>query len=381
MCVDLQSFNFWYNNVFKDTMLYKRMAETVENSPYHRERSVGVHTDMVVTEYLTRSSNRNSGGFSYRGSIINASGAIAAAFHDVGKPIASRDKFTEERGHFKTFYGHEQISARMWEAYAVNNWEMLENEFGLSLNDLYHIGAMIEHHVPWRVRDKRKLDAIILTVLQDHVDLDFEDLILSDQFGRISDPSHVDTNDSKIWISQNIHARTGWQWTKEREDREKEVHIPIGPSGCGKSTHLNSLGGCEVFSLDELRHRWYDANDYANAWQMSIKDKSFKHKAQKEFTRMLRDGVDKVYVDNTNLTRKVRRFYVTEAFNRGYKVVAHLFPSDLSTVVARQETRDDKTVPVEAVEQQFWRLQYPLLYGEADEVRVYDGNMKHRRTE
>lgn len=158
------------------------------------------------------------------------------------------------------------------------------------------------------------------------------------------------------------------------ENTQPTLFIPIGPSGSGKSTLYQKLKAqnpdMQVFSLDLLRHEWYDAKDYAAAWKASTEDKEFANKANQRFMEMVSTKKD-VFVDNTNLTLKRRRFYLDQARRQGYKTVAYLLPTDLDTLVARQGTRKDKNVPADAVRQQFTSLQPPTS-GEFDEVITID---------
>lgn len=152
------------------------------------------------------------------------------------------------------------------------------------------------------------------------------------------------------------------------------LHMPIAPSGAGKTSLLNRLQArnpnIQVFSLDLLRHEWYDPNDYAAAWKASTEDQDFANKANQRFIEMVKSGKD-IYVDNTNLTPKRRRFYLDLARKHGYKTVAYLLPVDLKTLIARQATRGDKSVPEEAVRRQFMSLVTPTE-GEFDEVQTID---------
>jgi len=152
------------------------------------------------------------------------------------------------------------------------------------------------------------------------------------------------------------------------------LYMPIAPSGAGKSTLLRGLQakipGIQVFSLDALRHEWYDPNDYERAWAAAAEDKEFANKANQRFAEMIKTGKD-LFVDNTNLTPKRRRHYLDQARKRGYKTVAYLLPTDLQTLVARQETRDDKNVPEKAVRQQYMSMVGPKE-GEFDEVQTVE---------
>src|SRR5271157_3546387 len=113
----------WYNNEFKTDPLYKKMEETVEGSSWHRERNVAIHTDMVVSEYISWAEKNWT--------TETLIGAVACAFHDTGKPSARVERFKPERGIYNSFGGHEIISARIWEDFAIRNFETFCRSFGL----------------------------------------------------------------------------------------------------------------------------------------------------------------------------------------------------------------------------------------------------------
>jgi predicted kinase len=148
------------------------------------------------------------------------------------------------------------------------------------------------------------------------------------------------------------------------------LHVPSAPSGAGKTTLLRRLQArnpdLQVFSLDMLRHEWYDPNDYEKAWKAASEDKEFANKANQRYIEMIKSGKD-VYVDNTNLTPKRRKFYIEAARRLGYKVIGYTFDVDLDTLIARQSTRKDKTVPADAVRQQYMSLRAPTK-DEVDEL-------------
>ena len=77
----------YYHNVLNNTEMFRLMHLVPENSPWHRERNVGVHTDMVVSEYLIRVGNDWNHN--------DLLGAFVCAFHDVGKPKASEKNAVE----------------------------------------------------------------------------------------------------------------------------------------------------------------------------------------------------------------------------------------------------------------------------------------------
>lgn len=148
----------------------------------------------------------------------------------------------------------------------------------------------------------------------------------------------------------------------EIKDTRPQLIMPIGPSGSGKTTLFQKLKAknpnLEIFSLDLLRHEFYDPDDYARAWKMSVEDKTFLQRANERFLELLKRRKD-LYIDNTNLTPRSRRFYLEQAKKMGYKTIAYVFDVDLDTLIARQTTRSDKNVPAEAVKQQFSVMKRP----------------------
>lgn len=152
--------------------------------------------------------------------------------------------------------------------------------------------------------------------------------------------------------------------------KKSVMYIAIGPSGSGKSTLFRKLQdkdpSLRAFSLDMLRHEWYDPTNYAAAWKASTEDKDFANKANERFMEMVEEG-DNLFIDNTNLTPKRRRFYIEQARKRGYHVVGIVFNVDLDTLIARQKTRGDKNVPEQAIRQQLRSMVGPVI-GEFDEV-------------
>lgn len=137
----------------------------------------------------------------------------------------------------------------------------------------------------------------------------------------------------------------------------KFLICPIGASGSGKSTISKELikanSNIKIFSFDTLRLEWYDPNDYAKAWKMSTEDKQFGEKTNKYFIELVKSG-QSIFVDNTNLTPKRRKFYIQESVKNGYKTIGFTFNEvSLETLIERQSTRGDKCVPEGAVRQQY----------------------------
>jgi predicted kinase len=361
------------------TPMFQRMERTVEGSPWHREANVLVHTQMVVQEYLDRT-DAECEFFAEPWGWYDYLGALVCAFHDVGKPAAEKTVWSQERGEYRRYGGHELISARMFEDYATSNKL-------LSAKDIRAVSWMIEHHMPWSITDETKLDFLAATVnsMGENMPQVWFRALLSDQYGRISDDSNTKRRNSDEWVEQMRARAKNAVVACDRTEHVPSLWMPIAPSGAGKSTFLrqaqanaaNDGEQIDVFSLDLLRHEFYDADDYAKAYEGSVKDKSFELRANARFHQMAKEAWAAgrhLYVDNTNLSAKRRGWYLRVAKKHGFHTVAVLMPVSLDTVLARQQTRGDKSVPESAVRQQYMSLQQPLV-GEFDNVLTSDHNL------
>lgn len=365
----------WYYNEFRFDNLYQAMWQTVEGSPHHQEANVGVHTDMVVGQYLNISE-------SIEGSYQLLNGAFAAAFHDVGKPDAMQWNWKEERGWYKKFAGHEKLSARIWEDWAVRNFSMLNQRFNLTSDDLYFIGWMIENHLPYGVTHQDKFDGLVRTTLYySGIDPDgveaFTNLLLADIYGRIS--ADADQPDGKInrveeWVD-TFKTRAQFVTSRFVNHSKPTAKILIGPSGAGKSTAVQQImdDGDQYHSMDDLRMRWYGGT-YHEAFERANEDNQFDSKVKQHYIDLLRNN-QSVVVDNTNGSRKSRRFHVQEARQRGYNVVMYYVPVSLEQLHYRRDSRTDKPIPYTVPYRQFWVVSYPW-YDEADDVVVLTHNLE-----
>lgn len=354
----------------RDNALFSEMERTVENSPWHREANVLVHTEMVVSEYVNAADLYHSDQCRIDPiwDRMTYLGAIACAFHDVGKPGARTAKFSEARGNYFSYPGHELMSARLFEDYATKRFPM----FGPQ--DIYAICWMLEHHMPWDIKDKTKRENMAKTVRELGILDVFTRILFADQYGRISDDAETKHASVREWIAEFITLVNTVDVDKDIDADAPVLYMPIACSGSGKSTFRSSLGDVNTFSLDDLRHEFYDANDYARAFQLSTEDKSFDSRANARFHAVVKQKKD-LYVDNTNCSAKRRRWYLDIARKHGYTLVAVLFPINIDEVIRRQTTRTDKTVPAHAVQRQYMSLQLPS-YGEFDRVLIRSDNMK-----
>jgi len=370
-----QSCIAWYNNVFKTTKLFKDMEATVEGSPWHRERNVGVHTDMVVGQYIASLTSPMS-----EWTPADVLGFFCCVFHDVGKPSAEIQKHSEARGDYRAYHGHEQVSARMWEDYVCSNADFVK-EFEFSDTEIWGISWIIEHHVPWATKDAKKRMNYAKTVFEIFdcsatKCLAFFNVLMADTYGRISDDADDKIEKSLFWIDEFfellVEVNQNYQTELLRNDSYSDtpiLYVPIAASGTGKSTYFNTLTEVKSFSLDDLRLKWYEGN-YSECFKQACEDKDFKVKANAVFLGMLVCG-DDVFVDNCNLSTKSRRFYVDEARKKGYRVVAVTFPISKVELHKRLTNRTDKAIMDNAgiSMSMYDRIQQPSM-GEFDFVNI-----------
>jgi hypothetical protein len=183
---------------FKKHSLWHNMEKTVEASPWHREANVAVHTEMLISWYL------NNINLTERTEAQQVMSLVACTFHDVGKPMAEVEKFSEERGTYRSYAGHEILSARLWVDFALTNRELVSS-LGFNLQDISNLALLIEYHVPFAIKNREKRKNLKLGILS-RVGKDghqaWLDFLQSDQHGRISDDQDKKLADVEVWMQE-----------------------------------------------------------------------------------------------------------------------------------------------------------------------------------
>ena len=173
----------------------------------------------------------------------------------------------------------------------------------------------------------------------------------------------------------------------------KKAFMMIGVSGVGKSSVMSciveaarSLGkSVRVFSLDNCRidmvtrergQAWPDNTTTAQMYAEAFEYASNNTSQFNSFVTSVWEDVKKsevVIVDNTNLTRKSRGRWTQELRSAGFTVTGVQVMAPLSVVLARQDTRPDKSVPKNIVKDMYMRQQEVLLGSEVDQIINIDG--------
>lgn len=355
---------FWAG--MQDHPMIASLAETVESSSWHREANVFVHTTMVVNEFLALWTDPSDKKMYLA--------ALAAMFHDVGKPGAEEERVSEERGVYRRYAGHEHLSATAWLDFILSADSEVRAGLELTGEDVYLVAWMIEYHLPYTVRDKVKRQGIYSTPSKFGALTAFVSLLRADARGRISDGHEQKLFDVELWIKDFLAIGD----SVPKLEEGKTAYVLVGTSSAGKSTKRRELlaeGEVEVFSQDDVRMSTFpttgtELEQYEYAFKMACADDTAVYLCEidKRMNEVFARKNAVVVSDNCNLSKKARNAFVARARQGGYKIVAVLFLVHPSTALARQHGREDRAgVPIW---QQFRALTVPTLFSEADEVQV-----------
>jgi len=116
----------------------------------------------------------------------------------------------------------------------------------------------------------------------------------------------------------------------------KTVYILCGIEGSGKTTAAKKLATedpgatTRIVSADD-----YMVNDRGER-EFDPKRLSENHgKCQAAFHDAIKQGIERIIVDNTNLVASHRDIYVSHALQNGYDVVTMVFDTSIETAAAR----------------------------------------------
>jgi predicted kinase len=359
------------------------MQNTKEDSPWHREESVAIHTEMVCYEFEEMAAKLT---MSHDTFIITY---LSLLFHDTGKPPCKVVKFKPERGHYNAFHGHEMQSARLWEDYFVSNHKLFKD--WLTVEDAYKVMWMIENHLPYDVMHNDKKMDYLRTAMAGNLGDSWQGFgyhLLSDTYGRISDDAKEKRAKTELFVDMMNSANVAEP--RFTEGDAPTVSLLVGASGSGKSSSVGvmTIAGFKHYSFDDIRIELAKkkipeimakakspADEYHKAWTYCDTHRSeFGHYADVEYIKLIKN-YDSIVVDNTNVSRKSRTKFIVEAKKRGYNVEAVMFPVAKEQILSRQHSRTDKNVPDDAVLRQYNFISIPWVGVEVDSLRIVDSNL------
>lgn len=387
--------------LYKTTSAWNLMATTVEDSPWHREANVAVHTEMCIEQYIARFVN---GPREDRRTEREVKlGLLALLFHDVGKPDAEEtlDK-KDGSGTYRRYAGHEPGSAIAFTECYLTTPELQQL---LTPQEARAVRWTIEHHLPYGMTDKVKRQGLRTATLRVFTDIGltddtFFDCLRSDAAGRISDDHETKLANVEAWINE-FRAITPLNTMLNGGGR---MILLVGPSGSGKTTFINGQDDQNALkiSADEMKVEFYKnamsaafAADplaccampdggvelYEAAWKYCTLEadssKAFEKHFKVESARIVKEAAKRgvnVYVDLTNASRKKRGPFVELAKQNKLDVTAVEFWNTFETLCARQATRGDKCVPPSSINQQLYATALVWLGFEAESVLIGVGS-------
>ena len=369
----------------EQTPNWKTMENTVENSPWHREANVAVHTSMTIEKYIEMFSHTRT----ERQRTLTL---MALLFHDFGKPEAEEtlEKKEEPGVFYRRYAGHEPISGNVFLSFMCDNDELREMFFaqGFSWKDVRIIKVMIEHHLPYGLKNEQKRQKLahMIDATLGIDEVCFYDMLRSDCHGRISDDHETKKQNVEDWIE-------GFQLVSFNERKipanAPELILMVGISGAGKSTFIKAMDDLfKVFSEDELRLQYAhanmpyedytalevltDAQKYDACWKYCHMhpDSKFDQYSARQFADLLETKAT-IVLDRMNQGRKARGKFIEAAKAKGYRIRSIEFFISESKAMARQKTRGDKSLSDYRVHQIAMQLETPWLGAEVDSFSIF----------
>ena len=310
--------NFYNHLVENLSVLHgDRMRNTVENSEWHREANVFVHTKMVMDEYMKRVEGCNVPFDVFK------LGLIACAYHDVGKPWTKEE---HPDGGF-SFYNHEVNSAN-----ALRNDYWQHNSIQACFNDVAEmtfVRFIIQIHLPYKFSNQMLpivKSSIIYYGEQAGIDAAtsleiFKNMVLSDAHGRISDNHEEKMQDVAEWFQmfdqQPLHE-------VKPTDEYPVLTMVFGAMGGGKTTTIKQMIDnyqshgitCQYIGFDDIRNeilqRHYGDNTSLKSEHYHDHDGEVNGEVQRRISNIrktFKTGTKlAVFVDSTFTTRRRRVF-------------------------------------------------------------------------
>lgn len=384
-----KKFMDWWGNVSTSTHpIVVDMLNTVENSPYHREKNVLVHTKMVV-DYYIKFTDDNTTEWSYR----DLQGAVACVFHDFGKPDTEDEFFSEKLERvIRQYKGHEIVSAGhfmdIWTTNTFNIKDIIPD-----VDAFYNVWVMIAYHLPYSLTGNKK--STLRTHLDEYEIYEvFARVLLSDTHGRIQDERDKEIESCINWINDFNTV----PFIKTKNDRRNGIiEVLIGISGSGKSTYALSKGA-KVFSFDTVRRALCPTactyREVFHSFDAYFEDddrdptlvqerlgigKPDRFYGQNEVLNMaMQDAINTseygelLIIDNTSLSRKSRRVIASNNSKAKRYLVGKMFIRSKDHLFSNEDSRNEEDRRGKNVIESMYYRYYPVLFGEVDEIELIE---------
>jgi len=338
---------------FEQSACAKSMKDTVEDSPWHREASVWIHTQMALATLRGRENEMSEHDYLLT--------QMAILFHDVGKPVSEETLTREDGVEYRRYAGHEQMSAVMFTEQYLTDPDLQAVMQPLGETGHRKVRWLIEHHLPYGLQKKDKLAALKRSTLKTVGSLfPLYAHLLADAEGRISDGHEEKLRNVHEWIKMmdSVHVDS---LTPVNDDAQV-CYVLMGPPGIGKSTWTkNSAGSSLHYSWDNIRLELLQLHhpqeffvnfdnlqrQYDLAFEFCVSNQTLWNSASTKWNTMLRWAYQQkknIVVDNTNQTVKARTLFIQSARKAGFRVVGVEFYASDKTLMERALSRKDKGI-------------------------------------
>lgn len=384
---------------------FKAMIGCPQNTEFHKEGDVWIHTQMVTDAMYDLITGEPYLQF-YKEllpeqqkefPVINFILMCAAICHDLGKPGHTEWDKSDRQWHCSNHGMHGDITVRR--LFHDENPYIREAVANLVRNHmaLHYIGEK---------KDKNKIKKILSDLSATNSSLlMYVMLLISDDVGSkssVNEPAHIyDTikkivtmgTESEVSMTEQFgsldenyqksgkflsafpkrHEKKQDKKSQDKsassKDREKTLYMLVGLPGSGKDTFLSTRFKNKTFveiSRDKIRMEMGIDPRYTPIKNTEQKVNSI---SDKKFREAMSQGKD-IVINNTNLLKKYREPFITEAVRNGYKIVIYVIEApDIETCIRRRvKSMESKTERV--IREMADSFEFPDLR-EAHELYVY----------
>lgn len=333
-------------------------------NPYHEEKDVWVHTNMVIDEFIINNSVLDSKSIEI--------GILACLLHDIGKPLSRKEN---DENKSVSFFNHNELGVPLV-FYVLKKYQ--EDFKSINNDDIINILIMIKLHQKFYQASKESIiKEMYLSFSSDYyVDM-FIKLCESDNKGRISN------HKPRLENIEKIRKYYGKRYNMLRKIDNNQLFITVGCSGSGKSTYLKGVwGDFSIRSFDQTRLDYYSTicsekelklnyvDFYKIAWDYCAKNKI---PVEKMTFDLVNNDIEKNnlgFIDNLHLSKKARnRVFSNIKGNPKRNLI--VFIPDFNKLIERNNYRQDKKLEVNWIIEQINRFSIPD-FSEADSILLID---------